>query len=485
MLPSHFLVVSKRLAFLSLLSFAFACSDSDDDPVTPEIIVQPAAMSKVRVIHASPDAPAVNVSLSGTEAIAALDFGQSSGFADVEAGDYDITVDGILPGDTTTTVITVNAFNLPEDGRTTIVAAGDVATIAPLVVDESASDPAADQVSIAVLHAAPAAPAVDLFVTDPTTDITGMMPLTTLAFQESADAGALTAGDVRIRAVVSGGVVYDSGTVDLTPFAGQRLFIAAIASTNEAENAASPIKLLVSTDDAALVLLDSATTVSAKVVHASPDATNAAGGPVEVFATSAALGADPVELIATFAYTDAFPAADAYAQVPAGDYVFDVAPDSDTIGDSVFQSDTLALTAGSEFTVVAFGRVASTPAFNLLVTEDNNRSVATEARVKVIHAAPAAGTVNVYVTVAGETSVADIEGGTVTPLLENFEVGVITDYVSVAPGDYDVRVEAGGMVAINAEGVPLAGGDVVNVIARGPQEPSGTPNDFGLVLTTN
>ncbi len=460
-----------------------ACSNSDDDPIIT--LPEPTATSEVRVIHASPDAPAVNIRLNDNEVVTALDYGASTGFATITAGPTDIAVEGIIPGGNAD-VITVPAFDFVADTRNTILAINDVATIAPLVVEESATTPAATDVAIAVVHAAPTAPPVDIFVTDPGVDITGMMPLTTLAFTESADAGALTAGPVQIRAAAGGNVVYDSGTIDLTPFSGSRLFISAIASTTAAEQAASPIKLLVATDTDAVTLRDTNTGSGAKVVHASPDAGSAAGGPVEVFATSAALGADPVELIPAFGYTDAFPTAATYAEVPSADYVFDVAPDTNMIGDSVFTSGSVTLETAAEYTVIAAGRVTGTPVFDLQVTQDFNRPITTEARVKVIHAAPAAGTVAVFVTPAGDFTPEQIVAGDAgAGLLPEFTYPTITDYVSVAPGDYDIRVVAGGVVAINVEGFGLGGGLVANVIARGPAEPSGDPTDFGLIVTTN
>ncbi|MEL7537112.1 MAG: DUF4397 domain-containing protein [Pseudomonadota bacterium] len=470
-----------RLAGVALLAGLAAC-DNDDD--SAPIINLPPATAEIRVIHASPDAPPVNVSLNGAVAIPDLDYGESSGYATVDAGDYDITVEGIIPGGNAD-VISLTGFTLAQNTRTTVLAIEPVAAIEALPVAESATTPTGTQVSVAVVHAAPSVGTVDIFVTDPAADITGATPTATLAFRDSADASSLAAGPIRIRATAGGNVVFDTGTVDLAPFSGNRLFIAAIEATTATELAAAPIKLLVATDTDTVTLLDEGTQVGAKVVHASPDANNAAGGPVEVFATSAALGADPVELIDAFDYTDIVAAADTYVAVPAGDYVFDVAPNTNTIGDSVFTSGSLTLGAGQDFTVIAAGRVAATPAFTLLVAADDNRPVATEARVKVIHAAPAAGTVDVFVTPAGTLSVADAEMGNAMPLLDDFEFGTVTDPVAVAPGDYDIRVIAGGVAAINIEGFTLAAGTAANVIARGPSEPAGAPTDFSVIVTTN
>jgi len=200
----------------------------------------------IRVIHASPDAPAVNVSLNGGEAISALGYGESSGFATLEAGEYDVAVDGILPGGTAT-VITVDDLNLAAGSQTTVVAVGNVADIGPLVVADSAATPAADQISLTVTHAAPGAPTVELYLLAPDAPVDLSTPGAAVAFKDSLDLGALTAGEVRIIAAAGGAVAFDSGVIDLEPFAGAALSVFAIESDSFSEQAGSPIKLLVGT----------------------------------------------------------------------------------------------------------------------------------------------------------------------------------------------------------------------------------------------
>lgn len=439
----------------------------------------------LRVLHASPNAPAVNVLVDGSEAISDLDYAESSGFLTLDADRYDISVEGIVPGGDIE-VITVNGFALEEDDLTTVIAVDNVSDIRPLVVSQSAASPGSNEVAVNAVHAAPGAPEVDVYITAPGTDIAAAMPALTFEFEQTRDAGSLVVGEVQIQVALANTdtLVYDSGTVDLTPFSGASILLVAVETENDTSGASSPIKLLAVADDAVVEIIDTNTTAGAKVVHASPNAGDAAGGPVEVFATSAALGMDPVELIDALNYREIVPAADSSVAVPAAtDYAFDVAPDTDTIGDSIFNVDNITLDAGSEYTVIAAGLVADTPAFSLLLTEDDNRAVITQARLKVIHAAPTAGDVDVFVTPAGDFSELTILNE--TPLLEDFAFGQIEGYVDVAPGDYDVRVVAGGVVAINVEGLALAGGLVANVIAIGPEQPIVEPADFRLLLTTN
>lgn len=444
----------------------------------------PVATGQLRIVHASPNAPEVNVTANGTNLVSELDYAESSGFLTVDAGEYDIVVEGIVPGGNLD-VITVDDFQLNQDDRTTVIAVDEVATITPLVVAESAAEPATDEVAIRVIHAAQGAPAVDVYVTAPGDSLVSSTPALSFAFSDTVDAGALAAGAVQIRVTLAGTqtVVYDSGTVDLAGFAGQRILLAAVDTTNATTSFSSPVKLLAITDTAVLTLLDTDTTAAVKVVHASPDAPE-----VEVFASSSALGTAPVELIDAISYPDVFPTASTTAAVPAAsDYALDVAPNTDTITDSVFNASGISLAAGVEYSVIAAGRLLSTPAFNLLLTADDNRSVATQASVKIIHGAPAAGDVDIFVTPAGTVGVTDIENATTTatPALSAFSFGTITDYIDLAPGSYDIRVVAAGAVAINVEALNLTPGLVATAIARGPSEPSGTPTDFSLVLLTN
>ena len=467
----------KLIAGASMLvaSLALAGCDSSDNPVALD-------QAQVRVIHSSPDAPPVNIKLNGVTAINNLDYANSTGFAQIDAGMKDVIVEAIVPGGNLD-VITVPDLNFVKDTQTTIMAVNTRATIEPLVVADSAATPGAGEVALNVVHASPAAaglvPTVDVYVTADGL-IGGVNPNFSFAFKGSVDAGILPGGTYYITATgpASKTPVYQSGPVDLTPFAGQKLLIAAIDTVNSTSRAASPIKLLVATSTATVQLLDSATMTGARVIHLSPDADAVATGPVEVFANTT------TELIPSFSYTDVVPGVSTYVAVSPTDYIFDVAVDGAGVGASVYTSPTLTLAAGVEYSVIASGYLATTPAFSLLATADNNRSIDTQASIKVIHAAPAAGVVDVFVTPAGMFSTTDVETGVAgQPLLEDFAFASITDYVAVAPASYDIRVVAGGTTAIDITAFSLAAGDVVSVIAREPNS-AGAPTDFNVIVLT-
>ena len=115
----------------------------------------------------------------------------------------------------------------------------------------------------------------------------------------------------------------------------------------------------------------------------------------------------------------------------------------------------------------------------------------TQASVKVLHAAPLAGPVNVYVTPGDAFTDADILAGLAgDPLLAGFEFGALTDYVPLTPNTtegYDIRVIPVGTttIAINIDNFPLDAGTVATVIARQPAAGGAAPTDFNVVVLTN
>ena len=114
----------------------------------------------VRVLHASPDAPAVDVYLDDVQvdALTNVPFGTISGYLDVPAGDHNVKV--YATGTTTGAVIDANV-TVASGGRYTIAATNSVASIAAQVIkDEPAPDCAGAQVR--VIHLSADAPAVDV-----------------------------------------------------------------------------------------------------------------------------------------------------------------------------------------------------------------------------------------------------------------------------------------------------------------------------------
>lgn len=135
----------------------------------------------VRVIHASPDAPAVDVWVNGEVAIAGLAFGEATDYVELAAGDYEVAV---TPAGGTAADAVIQATLTLEGGMAYSVAAvGQVADIEPLVLVDNLSAPEAGKAHVRVVHASPDAPAVDVAVAG------GPVLIENLAFK--ADSGYL------------------------------------------------------------------------------------------------------------------------------------------------------------------------------------------------------------------------------------------------------------------------------------------------------
>lgn len=449
----------KNVLTLSILAASstllLACGGDSDDDNGESAEDDPA---QVRVVHAVSDAPDVNAGLNGGSQVEDLAFGNATGYLEVDEGDYDVSVDGILPvgaDNDTVNVISADGVPLAADNETSIFAVGTVGSIEPLVVTAPDADPASDEVRVQVVHASAAAePAgdLDVYVTAPDADLSDEDPIGTFGFKE--DLGPLTvpAGDYQIRVTPTGSTdaVFDSGSVALA--GGSDLVIGAIDNVGPGD---SPVRLLVAPEGGdSFELLDAEAPAAVGAAHFSADT------PEVDVALNGEFGPPAVEGLA-------FTEVTGFLDVPADEYDIDVAPSGNT--EPAVEADAVELTAGNRFTGYAVGLLGGDPDLELILSQDDIRSVATEARLRVVHAASQVpgdgGPVDVYLTPEGTT--ADDLGG-IDPVLSGFEYKEITEFLSVAPGTYEVFVTPEGTTtaAIGPVTVELEGGDVTTAIAR-------------------
>ncbi len=122
--------------------------------------VSAADTAMVRVLHASPDAPAVDVQLDDTpvEALVNVPFGTISSYLEVPAGDHNVKV--FATGTTTDPVIDADV-TVAAGGMYTIAATDAVASITAQVIED---DPSASctTAQVRVVHFSADAPAVDV-----------------------------------------------------------------------------------------------------------------------------------------------------------------------------------------------------------------------------------------------------------------------------------------------------------------------------------
>ena len=225
-----------RLAAMLLASLALAACDDDDDPTAP------VATAQLRVVHASPDAPNVDVLVDGAAALTNVPFKAASDYLSVPSGARNLKV---RAAGTTTVVIDQNATVV--GGRAyTVLATGPVASIAPLVLEDDLTNPASGNVRLRLVHASPTAGNVDIYVTAPTANLDTTTPtLSNVAFRAASSYLEVPAGTYRVRITPAGTktVAIDVNNVALT--AGQIRTAVAV----DAPGGGAPLGAILLTDE--------------------------------------------------------------------------------------------------------------------------------------------------------------------------------------------------------------------------------------------
>ncbi len=180
---------SIKLRFISIVALAGALTLA----LTGGILAQESSTAKVRVIHASPDAPAVDILVNGEVAVEGLAFQSGTDYLDLEAGEYQFQV---VPAGGTADDAVIDATATVEAGVWySVVAVGTLDSIEGLIVVDDVTEPAAGMAHIKVVHASPDAPAVDVAVAG------GPVLFENIAFKDSTDYLPVDAGtyDLEIR----------------------------------------------------------------------------------------------------------------------------------------------------------------------------------------------------------------------------------------------------------------------------------------------
>lgn len=401
------------------------------------VTVTPLDKTMVRVFHASPDAPKVNLWVNDAVVASGLDYQKSTGYLTLDEGTYNVAVEGIMPGGN---AVVIGPVDLPLAGNTDydVIAVNSVSSIEPLIISDTGSLTDMTKVRVRVAHLAAAAPAVKVFVTAPGADLAASTELGSFAFKETLDPVEVDAGDYQIRVTLADNtVVFDSGTVNLA--AGKDLLVGAVPNVG---TGSSPISLAVLDGNAVAMISDKNAGADLRVVH------NSANAPaVDVTAND---GATPA--IANLA----FPETTGYLNLPAATYNFKVTPNA-AATPVVIDAD-VPLMNGSAYTLIALGALAN---IEPLLLTDDNRSVATEAKVRLVHGSTLAGNVDIYVTAPG----AGIASA--TPAFSDIPFKASTGYVSLGAGDYDVVIApVGTKTEAIKVGVALEAGGVYTAIAR-------------------
>ncbi len=168
----------------------------------------------VNVVHASPDAPAVDAYVDGQLALSNLAFGAFSGWVPVPAGEHQIQV--TATGTAPDTAVIDATVTLEPGVAYQVAATGLLATVAPAIFETDLSELSADTARVRVIHASPDAPAIDVAVTGGDVLISGLAFSSASAYLE-VPAGAY---DLEVRpvgttdvALALPGVQFEAGIV--------------------------------------------------------------------------------------------------------------------------------------------------------------------------------------------------------------------------------------------------------------------------------
>jgi len=170
------------------------------------------SQARVRVVHASPDAPAVDVLVNDGVAFSNAPFKGITAYAALNPATYNVKV---VPTGASEPVV-IGADLTLEARDYTVVAVGQLASIEPLVLVDNNSTPAAGKAHVRFVHASPDAPAVDIAVKG------GPVLFSNLAFKGVGDYLPVDAGTYDLEVRLAGtdtvaldvpGVALNNGTV--------------------------------------------------------------------------------------------------------------------------------------------------------------------------------------------------------------------------------------------------------------------------------
>jgi len=157
--------------------------------------MRPAAPAMVRVMHASPDAPAVDVWVDGALAIENLAYPDITAYVELPAGSRDVAV---VAAGTTEPAVFEATLDLASEAHYTVAAVGLLADIAPLVITDELSAPAEGMSHVRFVHASPDAPAVDIAVAG------GEVIFADVAFKDAAAYLPVEAGSYDLEVRIAG-----------------------------------------------------------------------------------------------------------------------------------------------------------------------------------------------------------------------------------------------------------------------------------------
>lgn len=421
------LTAAAVLAFV--LMFALSVPLTFAQQATPAVTGVP--NPTVRVVHASPDAPPVNVLVDGQPVAENLAFGSATEYVDLTAGDHQVQV---VPAGSDAPVIDQT---VTLDGWTSSILAvvGDLANIQlqQQAVDVNETDPG--QARVRLLNADPQGTNLDLSIAGGQEQL-----VNSTGFPNASDYATVNPGtyDLEVRNADSGEVVTSSPgfTVD----AGQVYDLIALGSAKGGQPTLLALTTPADIPCSETLGIGEASDSCLRVIHASPDA-----GPVDVY-----IGDSPIVQGLEFGNASDFTAA------PNGDQQLRIVPAGQPVDQAVVDT-TQGLTPGAAGQVLISGLANDLQA--TIMGVDLRALPANQARVRVIHASPDLDAINVTVS-DGQTPFGGIDFRNASGYVV-FNAGSQT---------FQLRETGADTLLLEATDVPLEAGMVYDIVAIGQSE---------------
>lgn len=414
----------------------------------------------VRVVHASPTAPAVDLYAKGsmTPVATNIGYGSATGYLELPEGSYDLELRAAGADPSSAPAYEIMGLSVMGGEKYTAIASGDLASSDPsdqfrvLALQEGFESAEAGTVRARIVHASFDAPTVDLDVgnDDPMNpELSGLE-----RFAETGEAGvALPSGEALQVGIAAGGATVTAFT---TPelAEGAELFIIATGEISEMPSDEAGFSLLAVLPDSTTAWIKQNPFVYA--LHASPDAPA-----VDIYAGDAEIF-DNVPFGAM-----------GRVQVPAGSYTLDfyagmAGPTPRPTSDPAVSAMTPELAAGETYVAIATGLLGGMgdQAFRLFpIAEGFAEPGQGEALVRVVHGSPDAppvdiGTVSSSGTLDANPPIVNApfpaatdQEGLALPAGVELTLGVAATGTSATVAEFDVSFSEGQRIVAVAAGL--------------------------------
>jgi hypothetical protein len=180
--------------------FAVACGDSGS--------------TQLRVLHASPDAPNIDVLYDSKALLTNVAYTDASPYLKVKAGTRRVEVRAT--GDTTDVIDAKPDFS--KNRFYTVIAGDDLTSITALVFLDDFTSPGSGQAKLRFINGAPGASSVDIYVGAPGSGTAGNPAVTNLAYQAAAGYLSVPAGSYQAYIALAGSkaIAIDTGVLTLS-----------------------------------------------------------------------------------------------------------------------------------------------------------------------------------------------------------------------------------------------------------------------------